>query len=721
MIKALLLWVAIAPAASAETARVLSGEHGDFTRLVVELPAGGDWTLGRTPQGYAFAATADVQPGYDLSMVWQRIPRTRLQDLSVDPQTGSLGLELGCDCHIFPFEYQPGIVVLDIKPGPAPAGSAFEAAVVPAPAAEGTEAGAEGAGSYDWLAARRSGKAGPAMALALPLPTGPVSLEPLRDALLEDLARGAADGIVDMHLPGARRAKPGSPTLADQAALPWSNIRIGEAPGLVVTDPSALVQGSEPMPGCADPALLDVPTWNDSLPPPELLAATRAGLYGEFDAPDPDAIRRSIRGLLYLGFGAEAGRQADLLPPQTEDAGLPFYRSMALLVDGESDPQTPFAGMLDCDGPAALWAALAHDRLPTGRGVNRDAILQAFVALPAHLRRHLGAALAEKFLARDDDDAARMIRDAMARAPGTSAAAVALLDAKADLQDGNAEAARAQAEAAVALGGDQVGGLIAVVEAHFATLEPMPTETTEEVLALQGEVENTEAGPAFARAVVLALALSGQTKAAFEQAAATGDVLADLWRVALSRATDDMFLVQAVLPTEAAPPQVAPDVRLGIAERLLALGFPDAAQHWIGPLGPADAPDQRLVAATAVFRSGDARSAVRLLDGLSAPEAAALRAQALLQLGDLASAEAALTGAGKADEAARLDLWQGNWAQLDPAWPNPWLQAAELVGPGTRGEASGILQRGGQVVEASVASRAAIEALLASVASPTGD
>ena len=41
------------------------------------------------------------------------------------------------------------------------------------------------------------------------------------------------------------------------------------------------------------------------------------------------------------------------------------------------------------DGPAALWAALSHDRLPAGPEVNRDAIVQAFQALPPQLRRDL--------------------------------------------------------------------------------------------------------------------------------------------------------------------------------------------------------------------------------------------------------------------------------------------------------------------------------------------
>ncbi len=715
MIRWLILFLALSGSANAETARVLSGEHGDFTRLVIELPEGADWQLGRTPDGYAFAVKADVQPGYDLALVWQRIPRTRLQALQADPTTGVLSLRLGCDCHIFPFEYRTGVVVLDIKPGPAPARSSFEAAFPapsPEPVAAITNSKTQG---YNWLAEKDAHKTNPGVALPLPLDTGSVSLEPLRDQLLEEIARGAADGIVDMRLPG----KPRKPIVSDYAELPWSQIRVGEDPGVIVTDPDAFVAGSLPASVCADPSLLDLPAWGSDMQPHDVLAMTREGLYGEFDAPVPDAILTSIKGLLYLGFGAEARHQADLMEPAPEDATLRLYRSMARIVDGESDPQTPFASMLDCDGPAALWAALAHDRLPAGRGVNRDAILQAFAALPAHLRRHLGAGLAEKFLARDDTEAARMIRDAMERAPDSDKAAVALLDAKVDLHGGNTEAAIAHAETAVALDGDQAENLVALVESHFQTLEPLAPETAEALLAIQGEIEGTADGPAVNRAVVLALALSGQFDAAFAQENMSEAALAELWQVAQDRAPDDAFLTKAVLPAGANPPVVRPEVKLAIAKRLLALGFPDAAQAWIGPVEVSESPELRLIAAKAALGIGDARSTVALLDGMNDLDVEAVRAQALLQLGDLAAAGTALTAAGESEAAARLGPWRGDWAKLDPALPSPWLQAASLIAPANATETPPLLARSGQAVEASLASRQAIEALLASVTSPS--
>lgn len=709
MIRALLLFLALVAPAAARTARVVSGEHGDFTRLVIELPAPKGWTLGRTETGYGFATLAGAQPRYDLTGVWQRISRTRLDRLSVDPEGGGLLLGLGCDCHVFPFEYRPGVIVLDIKPGPAPDASVFET-----PFALSAPEKPAGQAAYDWLADRRvEAVARPRATLPLPMDTGVVSLEPLRDELLEQIARGAADGLVDMELPG----KPRMAASVDRATLPWSNIWIGEAPGIAV---SRADDGAPPERACADPALLDLPSWGGGMSPPDLLAETRAGLYGEFDAPDPRAIRQAVRHLLYLGFGVEAQQIAALIgvPPDTE---LEYFRSMALLVDGQTDPQTPFAAMLDCEGPAALWAALAHDRLPFGPGVNRDAILQAFLALPAHLRRHLGPVLAEKFLARDDAEAARVIRDAIERTPDADPATVALLDASSDLQRGDPESAQTHAGSAVALDGDRAAGLVALVEAHVRTLDPLEVEPVEALLALRGETAGTTEGEAVSRAAILALALSGQTAAAFRDPGATGQVLADLWQVAVDRADDDDFLVQAVLSDTAIAPAVSPETGLAIADRLLSLGFPDAARSWLGPIAPDDPPERLRLAARAALMLGDARGTVALLQGLDDAEAEGLRAQAMVQLGDLPGAEKALTAMGDTEAVARLGPWKGDWAGLDPTLPAPWHQAADVVSAAPVADVPGLLGRGGQALQASIASRAAIEALLASVAASPGE
>lgn len=703
MIRAIVLLLGLSGASQAQTARILSGEHGDFTRLVIELPEGQEWTMGRTETGYAFGALADTQPAYDLSAVWQRIPRSRLVDLEVDKANGTLLLALGCDCHVFPFEYGSGIVVLDIREGAAPEGSAFEApfprTATPLPSPPST-------GSYEWLADRRS-VSPPSAPSSLPLDTGAVSLKPLRDELLEQIAKGASDGVVDMELPG----KPPKLPVIDRSTLPWSNIRIGEDPGVVVTAPGALIPEDAVTLPCADPALVDLAAWGQDLKPSELLVAARSDLYGEFDLPNSGSVLRSVRQLLYLGFGVEARQHLDMLGVDAAGEEAALYRSMSRLVDGETDPQTPFARMLECEGPAAMWAALAHDRLPSGPGLNRDAILQTFLALPAHLRRHLGPVLAEKLLARDDTEAVRIIRDAMQRSSDADPGSVALLDAKTRLQEGDLAAAQALAEKAVALDGDRAESLVALVETHFRKLQPLEPEIAEALMSIRRETEGNDAGSAVERAMILALALSDQTSAAFAAGPAPAD-MSDLWRVVADRATNDDFLLHAVLSAAAPRPDVAEDIARSVAERLLSLDFPDAAIVWLGPVDASDPIELRLLAAEAELDRRDARAALTLLSDATGEDADKLRAYALLLLGDVQAAETALLRSGDAETAARVGLWSGNWTQ---APEDAWEEAARLAAPLPDGETAGLLDRGGRTVEASIAAREAIENLLADV------
>lgn len=708
---ALLFLLTLSLPALAQTASIRSGEHEGFTRLVVEFPSASGWTLGRTPMGYGFAFAGPAQPEYELGRVWDLIPRNRLRALKVEPASGALQLSLACDCHVLPFEYRPGVIVLDIKDGPAPAGSGFEqpfdpdsAEALPAPQVE--------AKGYDWLADLPGTAGSTNSPLDLPeLATGAVSLEPLRDQLLAEISRGAAEGVVDMELPG----KP--PKVADAALedLPGSHIHIGELPGVAASlgggpiEPAILAE-------CAAEALLDLPAWGDGQAPLDLLAGGRSGFYGEFDEVRIDAVLDSVRRHLFLGFGAEARQYAALIPAAEAPPELAWYQSMSRLVEGDSDPATPFAQMLPCDGPAALWAAFALDRLPQGKDVNVAAIQRSFLALPPHLRTALGAGLAEKMLARGDEDAARLIRDSMERAPFADPGAIALLDAKAELHADRPEAAREHAKAAVTEAGADIAPLITLVDTHLAQTEPLSPDVAESLAAVLEESEGRSDEAAIRRALVLALALSGQTAAAFD--ASAGAAPPELWQVAGQLAPDDDFLAHAVLAANQDPPALSPEVRGQIARRLLDLGFADAALHWIGPIGPDAAAADLLLAAEGELARGDAQATLALLGGMDLPEARTLRGRAHIQLGDFAPARALLMAAGNAEEAARLLAWTQDWPGLSADGTGPWKAAATLVVTPAPDAEAGLLARGARLAEEGTRAREAVAALLAAVPAP---
>lgn len=715
MIRFLALFILLSGPALADTARVYSGEHANFTRLVVELSADQDWTLGRTPMGYGFARVSGSQPVFDISTVWDRIPKSRLQALRTDPETGALQLTLACACHVFPFEYQPGVIVLDIKPGPAPEGSTFEQIFQP-PTAEspGPIAASDTLPAYDWLDPLAESNPGSKTA-EIPLPTGGVSLDPLRAELLEEISRGAAQGVVDMALPG----KPPEKEPVDRGTLPWSQIHIGPPEDAAIAATAEGKDGRTPEgQACITDDQLALAEWGAGLAPLDLLAEARSGLYGEFDLLDRTETLLAVRLHLYLGFGAEAAQYAKLLSGAGQPEDLVILLSLSRLVEGETDPQSPFLNMLACDGAAALWAALAQAEIPPGAVINSDAIVRHFLALPPHLRAALGPGLAERLLSQGDSESARIVRNAIERTPDIAPSTVALLDAEADLYGGEPKAALDHATTAIAEDGDGVEEWIALVEAHFRQVEPMTPEAAEVLRSFEGEIAAPDGQAEFVRALALAELLSGQTETGFHTAEMHSLQTSELWQVAVALAEDDAFLRQAIPAVSGQDtPEVTAEVAIAVARRLVGLGFPDAALVWLGPTGPEDGAEKRRVAAMAELSRGDARQTLALISGLTMPEDEVIKAQAMVQLGQISTARVAYTAAGLPDEALRLAAWEGAWSDLEAADDPLWGTAAAVIDQ-EQPMAAGPLARGAATVEASASSRATIEALLLGVAAP---
>ena len=124
----LVLLVLFANAAAAEVISVRSGDHPTFTRLVLAIPVGRDWRLGRQGTGYAID-TGDVTDTFELAVAFEKIQRTRVAALTQGAVPGRLQIDLACACHAQAFLWQPDRVVIDIVEGPAPADSPYELAL----------------------------------------------------------------------------------------------------------------------------------------------------------------------------------------------------------------------------------------------------------------------------------------------------------------------------------------------------------------------------------------------------------------------------------------------------------------------------------------------------------------------------------------------------------------------------------------------------------------
>jgi hypothetical protein len=150
MIRAALVAAALLgpPALAAEGGPILGGEHVGFSRLVLEIEPGSDWSLETAP-----GRAALVLPGRAVEFAtdgtFEKLPKTRIQ--AVRPLADGAGtrveVDISCDCLVSALLVGTRFVALDVAdPGVVPPG--VEAAAQrplgePAPAPETAEARAE--------------------------------------------------------------------------------------------------------------------------------------------------------------------------------------------------------------------------------------------------------------------------------------------------------------------------------------------------------------------------------------------------------------------------------------------------------------------------------------------------------------------------------------------------------------------------------------------------
>lgn len=705
----LLAVVALAPPAFAQPVQVTSGEHEGFTRVVLNFGAAVDWQFGRTEDGYEFRKSGPVAE-YDLRQVFDLIGKSRLAAISA--QDGALDIGFACACHAIPFEFRPGIIVIDLRDGPPPKGSSFED---PLPSVTGSDAPqppppAPLAGQgYNWAEqVFRHIQSPQESNLPLsPKPSSDPALQPLRDQLLRQLSRGATDGVVDLELP--KTMEP----IAKQS-VEGARISLGEMPGVALEGapqdkPVLGQQGAV----CAPEADLAIDQWGTDAPVADQFSEAFADLLGEFDRPNPEAVEKAVQFLLFIGFGQEAGQMTMAFMPEAPKAAM--LRSMAKIVDGQSDENGFFSGQVSCGTPAALWALLARETVGPGDFVNDQAVVLAYSNLPVHLRRLLGPSLADRLLSIGKLGSAESISNAVARAGNT--AEVSLMKAKLDMSQGDPESAQKNLEDAIqGAGGSKTVALIGLVDSLVAQGVPIESKVADDLAAVEGETQGTENATGLIRALALAQASSGDYMAAFETAAAAPQVMPKIWDILSRLGTDSDVLIYAVRAFDDVPQNLDRATPAVLANRLNNLGLPDAAAEWVAAYPDVD---PKIRAQIALDRR-DGRSALQAANQVEGEGGARLQAQALQLLGDHAAAAQAFSKLGDASAEEFAYAKAGDWAGLRGGPANVWTPVvSKLDAPEPAASPlPGPLGQGQQLIANSAQTRAAVEELLTKIPKP---
>ncbi len=620
------IFLAMPVAAQSAPIAVRSGEHADFSRVVLTFPQSPVWSIGRTADGYRLRI-GNLSQEIALGGVFQKMTKNRIR--AIRKFEDGLGFDVECLCHVDAFEFRPGLLVVDVKDGPPPANSAFEKSfardelVRDKVDADAHSSGAPKLPSEPAMPIPQFAMPAPGIPVTLPadppkrarvagsaeqppsnLPKPQVArpdvsmlhLEPnlrayeMRERLLKQLGRASAQGLLDLPPPTVRVKAP-KPKAAEtkQASEPPDqravtrhlNFRAETQIDRDTKRPGPASLSSDGN-NCFAPQLADVAGWGGEGDPWDGIVRARARLFDEVNQIREGAVVDLAKAYLFAGFGDEA--RAVLVALGTPSGEMQVLTEMAAIVDRRAAVEASvLTGQISCDTPAALWAALALGDLNDASFVNVEAILRTFSGLPLHFRRDLGPELSEKFLGIKDESSARIVRNAIARAEGDHGSRFEMLEADLSIRAGDQVGATDTLENIVSAGNEMSPqALLRLMKLQLKSGKVPRRDMVVAAQAMNFERQGTDFHRQMTPVLIEALSALGDhdeaVNALLALPAPEDALIARVSENIVAHASDAEFLRLTYAPTfkelvTAMPSQV----RSRVSQRLEGLGFGDKA------------------------------------------------------------------------------------------------------------------------------------------------
>ena len=683
---------------AAQQITVRGGEHGEFTRLVFRLPPSAEWSVENA--GGSANVRIDPAGGYDLSRAFERINRARVAELLEGPEPEEIIVRFACNCRADAFQLGD-LLVVDLSEG-----SVEGAAEATGATTDDARGGPEQSSLRASLSEIRIGSAPGIGPRGAPMPLLPSLENPgpdivqsstsaasetnLQDSELGgDLARQLAQAATQGLLTASASTQAPAPQLPETSVLPViaepaQAVSEDLAPfleslsGTASRDARVRIGGQ----ACVGSNELDVAAWAPEGKPLEALAQGRQALFGEFDRPDPEAIRELARIYIHLGFGAEA-KAVQAFQPGGAD---PVLMALAEIVDGGIASAGRLAGMTGCETSAALWSLIGYDDIPPGSPVDTGSVLRTFSELPRHLRISLGPRLVQRLAEEGYREAAREVVVRLERMMGGTNDEIALEVARIDALDGAiAEAQDALSSLAASPSSVTADAVVDSLELTSQTGGEVPASVVQLSGALATEYRGQEKGPALWLSHIRALLASAAFDEAFAALEDSGDIPQEIVSVAateafveLGRNAEDIeFLKHALQHGELAEQITEEEPHHEVARRLLDSGFPGEALTALDRGG--DRRKDRLLRAEILLSDGQPGEAEVALAALDGEDVSALRARARAAMGDHAFAETLFAGVGAQESATRAAWLAGDWQRLTGSESGALAETARLL------------------------------------------
>ncbi|MFV0360122.1 hypothetical protein [Tropicimonas sp.] len=661
------LAILAATGANAENVRVLSGEHDNFSRIVLVFAEPTGWRSERTETGFSVTFERSGL-SLDLSRVFDRIPRDRLSDVGFDAKSATLDLKSDCACVLEVFLAGNNTVALDIRSAPEAVAAVQPTTPAPVafpfgrPGAKTVWRFGEGAGTPD-ATVLPAEAALPERGLAAVPPRLPPHYAALENRLANELARAASQGLAQMTVPVA------PPETGDAGALPVAgHLRARTVFEMIGRDSPVAASLESTALDCPVPGSLNPNGWTGAQGFAEAMSGLHLALARDVDRMDRGALQRLARAYLGFGFGAEA--RAILRQWGEGSLETRQFEAIADIVDlGIAADPAPFHGLERCDDDTAVWAVMAAADAANLESVNTRAIMESFSGFPPHLRRLLGPGLQERLNASGHADAAGAIGRAAARAPGLPTPEMIYLEASREIVAGPSAEAAGRLQALTAENDDMsVRAMVTLLRnAAPPSIGPEQMELGE---AMAFENRGTPVEPELREALAIAAARIGAFGDAIgywtqlDDREGTDPVLSFLVERILA-ARDDVHLlaVAQMLTSGAETASLNRRVATDAAARLARLEMAELSEAMLRPHRESRDLEIRQIHAEIALLRGAYSMGLSLVAGETDLRSLELRAKALSALGDHHAASALFEELDLTENAVR-EAWMSGDPEL---------------------------------------------------------
>ncbi|OCX65735.1 hypothetical protein BFP70_06195 [Thioclava sp. SK-1] len=714
---------AFSSVAAAQEVNILSGEHGDFTRLVIMFADDQQWNLEKTSFGYSITTENNITE-YRTDRIYPRIGRSRYRDVQQFGSGGALNIALEDDIDVTTFELRSGALVIDAKTSNTPIDHQALPVADLRPDAQNPPAVLETLPQHTPVieisedvqpTVTPSTAPPPVVSITLPqltLATPDISVywdsdspaptqeskaivpstvaNPLSDLLkkpdsrvsiaeeelLRQLGRAASQGLVKFDMPTTGS----KPTVSTNLSIPEPEPVLDDhlavhSETVIDRDSSSLASAIENLSGrasCLPDQLFSLRDWEKEGDAFEMISNARRSLVGEFDKPNTNSALELAQIYLAFGFGVEARATVDAFSLTNRNSDVVRYLA-GILEQSAADDKLEIVQMAGCDSDVALWALLGSDIIDDPKAVNVKAIARAFSDLPMTVRKQISVPLTKKLLSIEAGATATSIQHALARGELSQSNESRLINATINQEILSANTTSDTLNSIVSHDSELTpDAILLTVETAYRDGQSVDGLVIENAVALANELKPSIESDKLLRAAALGYAANEELPEAMRMLknwpakaniSIKDETAVDIYTKIKNIIDNNDFLSFYFKNKNDIKFNLMPDKDLmANAERLLDLGFVSDARILLSSTKQKD-DDYNILMAKSSILQGDAPSALSFLQDLPGPAAEKLRGMAFGYLGEDKSAMESYSLSSDEDREAEHAFQAGIWKE----------------------------------------------------------